>query len=72
MWVNKQVYSANGQATFKVIKGNVDSSKPDAIHQVDGLSGATLTSNGVTNLVQFWMGDLGYKKFLSKVREGGI
>lgn len=72
LWVNKQVYSTNGQPTFKVIKGNVDSSKPDAVHQVDGLSGATLTSNGVTNLVQFWMGDLGYKKFLSKVREGGI
>ncbi len=72
LWVNKQIYSADGQTHFKIIKGNVDPAKPDAIHQVDGLSGATLTSNGVTNLVQFWMGDLGYKKFLSKVREGGI
>ncbi|PTQ89754.1 Na(+)-translocating NADH-quinone reductase subunit C [Agitococcus lubricus] len=72
LWVNKQVYTADGQAHFRVIKGNVDPAKPDAIHQVDGLSGATLTSNGVTNLVQFWMGDMGYKKFLSKVREGGI
>ena len=72
LWINKQVYSADGQTHFKIIKGNVDPAKPDAIHQVDGLSGATLTSNGVTNLVQFWMGDLGYKKFLSKVREGGI
>ncbi len=72
LWANKQIYSADGQTHFKVIKGNVDPAKPDAAHQVDGLSGATLTSNGVTNLVQFWMGDLGFKKFLSKVREGGI
>jgi len=42
------------------------------VHQVDALSGATLTSNGVTHLVQFWLGDLGFRKFLAKVRETGV
>jgi len=72
LWQNKQVYSADGQAHLKLIKGNVDLSKPDAPHQIDGLSGATITSNGVSNLIQFWMGDMGFKKFLTNVREKGI
>lgn len=72
LWTDKHVYNAEGQAKLGLIKGNVDNSKPDADHHVDGLSGATLTSNGVTNLVQFWMGDMGFKKFLSKVRTEGI
>ena len=35
-------------------------------HQVDGLSGATLTSRGVTALVQFWLGENGYGPYLSR------
>ncbi len=72
LWQDKQIYNADGRAAIKLIKGNVDNSKADAKYQVDGLSGATLTSNGVTHLVQFWLGDLGFKKFLTKVRAEGI
>jgi Na+-transporting NADH:ubiquinone oxidoreductase subunit C len=31
---------------------------------VDALSGATLTTKGVENLVRFWTGDLGFGPFL--------
>lgn len=72
LWVNKQVYGSDGQPSLKLVKGSVDSSKPEAVYQVDALSGATLTSNGVSSLVQFWMGDMGFKKFLTNVREKGI
>lgn len=72
LWVDKQVYDANGQTQLKLVKGGVNTAKPEAMYQVDALSGATLTSNGVSNLVQFWLGDLGFKKFLTKVKEGGI
>ena len=72
LWPGKQVFDAGGQAAIGLIKGTVDPSKPQAAHQVDGLSGATLTSNGVTHLVRFWMGDLGFRKFLNKVRQEGI
>lgn len=71
-WSGKQLYDPQGQAVLMVKKGEVDMSRPDAVHQVDGLSGATLTSNGVTHLIRFWSGDLGFRKFLNKVREGGI
>lgn len=72
LWIGKQVYGAQGTPELGVIKGAVDPAKSGAIHQVDGLSGATLTSNGVTHMVKFWMGDLGYRKFLEKVRQEGI
>ena len=41
----------------------------DSNYKVDGLSGATLSSNGVTNLLAIWLGDLGYLKFLSNLKE---
>jgi Na+-transporting NADH:ubiquinone oxidoreductase subunit C len=69
-WVGKQVLDAQGVPRFRVAKGSVDAGSPDAAYQVDGLSGATLTSNGVTNLVQFWMGDLGYGPYLQRLRAG--
>jgi Na+-transporting NADH:ubiquinone oxidoreductase subunit C len=71
-WPGKQIYDAQGMPVLGLIKGTVDPAKPEAEHQVDGLSGATLTSNGVTHLVKFWMGDLGFRKFLNKVRQEGI
>lgn len=71
LWPGKTVYDATGVSRIGLAK-NVDASKPDAVHQVDALSGATLTSNGVTNLVRFWTGELGYQKFLATVRAGGL
>ncbi|MGS0536552.1 Na(+)-translocating NADH-quinone reductase subunit C [Pseudoalteromonas sp. SaAl2] len=41
-------------------------------HQIDGLSGATLTSNGVDHAVDFWTGDNGFGPFLARVREGAL
>ena len=55
---------------IELIKGSVDASTRNAENKVDGLSGATLTSRGVSNLVQFWMGDNGYKLFLENLRAG--
>jgi len=69
-WRGKRVVTDDGAPRFRVVKGGVDTASPDAVYQVDGLSGATLTSNGVTNLVRFWVGDLGYGPFLSRVRQG--
>ncbi|MEZ7503363.1 Na(+)-translocating NADH-quinone reductase subunit C [Psychrobacter sp. Arc29] len=36
---------------------------------VDGISGATLTSRGVSNMIQFWLGEQGYKPYLDMLRE---
>ena len=53
-----------------VIKGHVDAATADAEYKVDGLAGATLTSKGVDNLVKYWMGDSGFKPFLTNLKNG--
>ena len=40
----------------------------DDPHRVDGLSGATLTANGVTHLLHFWLGERGYGPILRRLR----
>lgn len=71
-WVGKKVYDDHGKQTLSVIKGSVDASRPQAAYQVDGLSGATLTSRGVNNLVHYWLGEQGFAPFIANLRSGGI
>lgn len=68
-WEGKQVFDLDGNVTVNVIKGKVDVSRPEAIHQIDGISGATLTSRGVNNLIRFWLGANGYGPFIKRLRE---
>lgn len=70
-WQEKKVYPENSMdPKLRVVKGKVDPALPDAEYKIDGLSGATLTSNGVTNLIQFWMGENGYAPFLANLKAG--
>ena len=39
-----------------------------ARYEVDALSGATFTTRGVKELVNFWAGDLGFGPFLQKLK----
>jgi Na+-transporting NADH:ubiquinone oxidoreductase subunit C len=70
LWQGKKVYSENGEVKVSVVKGHVDASTPEAEYKVDGLSGATLTSNGVDYLIKYWMGDSGFKPFLTNLKNG--
>lgn len=72
LWPGKKAFDENGNIAISLIKGNVDSSNPRAVYEVDGLAGATLTSRGVSNLVQFWLGENGFGPFLKKLREQGV
>ncbi len=70
LWVGKHIYDESNAARIEVVRGFVltDGSNPDAVHQIDGLSGATLTGNGVTKLVQYWMGPEGFGPYLENVK----
>ncbi|MBK5931154.1 Na(+)-translocating NADH-quinone reductase subunit C [Halochromatium salexigens] len=68
-WPGKVLIDETGEPVIEVVKGNVDPDAPNAEHRVDGLSGATLTSNGVTNLMHFWLGEQGYGPFLARLRD---
>ncbi|MBI2384298.1 MAG: Na(+)-translocating NADH-quinone reductase subunit C [Gammaproteobacteria bacterium] len=67
LWPGKKVYDENGRVALRLVKGGVDPSAPGAAFKVDALAGATLTSNGVSNTVQYWLSDAGFKPFLSKL-----
>jgi len=65
LWPGKKIYNNAGEVKARLVKGGA---KAGDIHGVDGLSGATLTSNGVTNTLQFWFGKEGYATFIAKNR----
>ncbi|TVP57207.1 MAG: Na(+)-translocating NADH-quinone reductase subunit C [Halomonadaceae bacterium] len=69
-WPGKKVYEDEDKTEprLRVVQGG----GPSEYHDVDGLSGATLTSRGVSNMVKFWLGGQGYAPFLEKVRQGDI
>lgn len=69
VWPGKQVYR-DGDVALGLIKGTVDPASNNAPWQVDGLAGATLTARGVTNLVQFWLGENGFEPFLKNLNAG--
>ena len=67
-WIGKKLYDAKGELAIQVVKGKA---APGDVNSVDGLSGATLTSRGVSNLVNFWLGEDAFGKFLSTAKAGG-
>ena len=62
-WNGKKVYDSSGKVILYVTKG--PSSEE---YEIDGISGATLTSNGVTNMIRYWLGENGYGPVLEKLR----
>lgn len=71
-WKGKEVYNDDYEPAIQVVKGSVSAGAQNAEYKVDGLSGATLTSNGVEGTFEFWMSENGYGKFLANFRNGGI
>ncbi len=71
-WIGKNIYDSAGQLKIEVIKEKVDPSDPAAIFQVDGLSGATITTRGVNALVRFWLSADGYGPFIEYLKSGGL
>lgn len=68
LWPGKKLFDGNGALKIEVIKGSVDSSTPGAEHKIDGLSGATITARGVSNLVRYWLSDDAFAKYMAKKR----
>lgn len=64
-WEGKKLYDENGDPAAEVWKGPAPSGNEYA---VDGLSGATITSRGVTTFLRYWASDDGYGPFLENLR----
>lgn len=66
-WKGKQAFD-DGKVAIRVIKGTVNAETPDAKFEVDGLSGATITSKGVTHMLHYWLGEDGFGPFLEQLK----
>ncbi|CBV42101.1 Na(+)-translocating NADH-quinone reductase subunit C [Halomonas elongata] len=66
-WEGKEIYGEDGDMNpaIALVKGGASSDT-----EVDALSGASLTSKGVTNMLQFWLGPEGFGPYLAKFRSG--
>ncbi len=63
-WDGKLAYDEQGDVIIQVVKGSATAD--NAEWTVDGLSGATITTKGVSNFVQYWLGSDGFGPFLKK------
>ncbi len=62
-WHGKRIYDDEGNLRLTVGKCGTMTNKTEE-HQLDGLSGATLTACGVDNIIRFWFGKQAYGRFL--------
>lgn len=67
LWPGREVADETGQIVMRVVRG--EASGP---HEVDGISGATRTGNGITNMLHYWLGPHGFGPFLDNLRDGGL
>ena len=63
-WNGKRIYNDDGSVALYVTKG---ASSTD--YEIDGISGATLTTNGVSNMIKYWLGDNGYGPIIKNLNE---
>ena len=63
-WPGKKVVDNNWMPALRITQ-----EKPQNIDEytVDGISGATLTSNGVERSINYWTGEQGYGRFLQRI-----
>jgi Na+-transporting NADH:ubiquinone oxidoreductase subunit C len=72
-WEGKVVYGEDmTEPQIRLVKGGVNENTRNREHKVDALSGATLTSRGVENLINYWLGDRGYAHYLKSLRQGEV
>jgi Na+-transporting NADH:ubiquinone oxidoreductase subunit C len=68
-WQGRRVFNDRGEVMFRVAAGPVAEGSAAALHQVDAISGATVTATAVTRLVKYWLGPNGYSRLLINLRE---
>jgi Na+-transporting NADH:ubiquinone oxidoreductase subunit C len=62
LWPGKRIADEGGTVRIAVVRGTAAGP-----YEVDGISGATRTGTGVTNMLRFWLGEYGFGPFLARV-----
>jgi Na+-transporting NADH:ubiquinone oxidoreductase subunit C len=68
LWPGRKVFGADGSVELQVIKGQAGPAA-EAPYKVDGLSGATITSRGVTNMIHFWLGPDAFGPYIEQLKQ---
>jgi len=67
-WKGVRLYDLDGRPSVSLVKIRSEPSSERASYEVDALSGATFTTRGVENLVNFWTGELGFGVLIERLR----
>ena len=70
LWPGRKAV-VDAEPRIEVIKGRAGPPDEDP-YRVDGISGATITGRGVTNLLRFWLGDEGFRPYLERLGKRGV
>lgn len=65
-WPGKQIYGDQGDVRVQVVKA-----APDDQYSIDALTGATITSNGVSKMMEYWLGEQGFGPYI-KQKKGSL
>ena len=70
-WQGKALRDDEGRVRIRVVRDAASADAADAAFDVQGISGATRTGDGIGELVRFWVGPRGFGPYLARLREGG-
>ena len=65
-WPDKKIYGDEGNVRVQVVK-----SAPKDDYSINSLTGATITSNGVSKMMKYWMGDEGFGPYIKQKKGSG-
>ncbi|MGB0494868.1 MAG: Na(+)-translocating NADH-quinone reductase subunit C [Kangiellaceae bacterium] len=66
LWSDKKLLDSNGNPALKLVKGI-----PQNEFEVDALSGATMTTQGLQNMLDYWLSEDGFGPFLANLNVKG-
>lgn len=69
-WPGKVPFREDGTLALEVLKAGAPQTRPES--QIDGLSGATITTVGVDSMLELWLGEHGYGPFLQTLEGGAV
>ena len=68
LWPGREAVDEQGRPVIQVVRGSAGPPETDP-RRVDGLSGATITSRGVTAALRYWLGEEGFGPYLDRLRK---
>lgn len=66
-WAGRQIFDSSENLRFRISTGKVEDGSSAAKHEVDALTGATVTASSVTRIIAYWFGPHGYQPFLGSL-----